>query len=280
MPAVIYIGSLEPPAGHFHEKGFEPMGITNSISRQPAVLVVVVLLACVGVSTWGLVNRFLPKADSLLDTIISRYDEFLPAITIQDGRASIRKPQPYYVAPFHGENHVAVIDTRPGSIKEAFNYLKNARDGVVLTEHSLVVKRPGRIQVISLRNVPNTVLDSRHLRDLKEDYFPVVLKVVIALVALYFLVAKLIQALLFGLIPYFGAQSGPAPPTYGQAFKIATFAMIPPVLMDLLANSAQMRIGTAMAAYFILYLVLIILAVRDLRQTTPQPGPPGFPISP
>jgi hypothetical protein len=68
--------------------------------------------------------------------------------------------------------------------------------------------------------------------------------------------------------------------TYGEAFKLATFAMIPPVLLSLVGDYTGMSLKSSVIAYFALYVLLLVLAVTDLVKTPSPRAHPSSPITP
>ncbi|MEJ2719023.1 MAG: DUF1189 family protein [Deltaproteobacteria bacterium] len=223
----------------------DQMGVTRSICRSPAFLVVLVLLACVGVSSWAMVSRLTPLAEAMLDRVAAGYDEYLPEITIRNGKASIREKQPFFVHALTSDQGVVVIDTRAGKQSQALQYLKGARNGAVLTRDRLFLKNPNQIRILPLAHVPNMVLSSRDLMEMKREYFPLILRIGAILVVIYFLIAKLLQVLVLALIPYLGA-----------------------------------RLSSVVVSYYVLYLFILLVAVIDLVKTSPRAIQPNSPISP
>jgi hypothetical protein len=233
---------------------------------MPALIAVLVFFACVIIGTWGFVHAVSPKIDAVLDLIASGYDRYLPRITIRNGRASIEQKQPYVVTSLKKKGTLVVIDTRPYKEKEALNYLRSVRRGVVLTRESLVVKKPGQIRIFALKDLPDLVFDSKNLHVMKDRYFPAAVKIGTVVVGFYFFAAKILQILLFALIPYFGAWLSKNRVTYGGALKVATVAMVPPVALDLFVGSPVMGLSRYLWPYFGLYLVLLVAAALDLAK--------------
>ncbi len=88
------------------------------------------------------------------------YDDKLPEITIRNGRASIRKPEPHFVNGLVQENVTVVIGTREGKQGEALNYLKDFESGMAITRDAVVSKLRGQIRVVPLKGLPDVVLNS------------------------------------------------------------------------------------------------------------------------
>ena len=249
-----------------------PAGLATSISRVHWIVVVCILLALVGLSTWGLVSATKPIVSRFLDETIDQYDALLPEISIRNGKASIREEQPYYVEKDKAGKTVVVIDTREGKEDQAMEYFKGFKTGLVLSRKVLILKHEnGRIQIFPLKNIPDLVLNSRNLRKNKDMFFPTIIRFGAILVLLWFLVAKPVQALILATIPMMIGPRYSAPLSLGKAFKISVFCMILPVAFDLFRYiwGLQLQLPLSLLLYVALYVALLILAVRDLAAARP-----------
>lgn len=236
------------------------MQIVRSMTKTPAILVALLVLVCAGMATLGMVWWFTPKVRAVAQVAVAQYDVYLPEISIERGQASINKPQPYVLDFGQGKEAAFVIDTRAGHENDALDYLKQAQAGAVLTRESLVTKNQGQIRIIPLNTMPDMVLNSHSIKSIVEHYLPGLLAVAAALVALYFLVAKPLQVLILALIPYVWARSASAELTFGGAFKIAAFCMVPSVLFTLFQDLAGVRVPGRFFIYFGLFLVLTVIS--------------------
>jgi hypothetical protein len=242
------------------------MGVTKSLVKMPAILVALSIGLCVGLSSLGVVWWAGPKARSLMTTAISHYDAYLPEITIQDGKASIKKPQPYYVDFGQKSEPLVVIDTREGHDNDALTYLKDVKTGFVLTRDTIVTKNDGQIRVIPLKEMRDLVLNSQSLQSLADTYWPAFEKVSAGAAVTYFVFAKPFQVLILALIPYGWARAARAALTYGQAFKIAAFCMIPPVLVNLFQDVSGIQFSGRPWIYFAVYVALLVLASLEFTR--------------
>ena len=73
------------------------MGIAISIIRTPVILVIFILIACIGLSAFAATSIITPTVDMFVDYGIRMYDDMLPEIKIQNGKASVSKQQPFLV---------------------------------------------------------------------------------------------------------------------------------------------------------------------------------------
>ncbi len=238
-----------------------------------------VLLVCAGLSSWGLFSSFWPKVETVLELVADKYDAVLPEITIRGGKASIREEQPHFIDTGYKEL-VVVIDARENKQKDALDYLKDVSTGAVLSRDSVVTKSQGQIRIIPLKGIPDMVINSQSLKALLAQYLPMVTRLVVLAVILYFLLVKPLQAIILALLPYFAGRSYSIALTYGEAIKIAAVAMVPPVALDLFLSLSGIKIPMLFTIYFGLYFVLLILAVRDLVRSKPLPMGPSTSINP
>ena len=254
------------------------MGTARAICKVPAIVIVLVFLACAGLSAWGYYSWGWPKVENLLGHLADRYDALLPEITITDGTAKIREQQPHFV-DIGDKDLAVVIDTRENKQKEALDYLKGVSTGAVLTRDNVIMKNQGQIRIIPFKGLPDMVINSHNLKDLLAEYLPTVTRFVLLVILLYFLIVKVIQAMILALLPYFAARSYSASITYGEALKISFLAMVPPVTLDLFLDLSGINIPMAIIIYFGLYVALLILAVRDLARSSPLPMGPSASIN-
>lgn len=255
------------------------MGMTRSIAGSHAVISILILIACIAVSTLGLTRVVVPEVSSLLDEAAEKYDAFLPEITVRGGQASIKTEEPYYVEL--GTKDVAlVIDTREGGSKNALNYLRTVQTGAVLTRDSLITKNQHQIRVIPLQGLPDLTLNSGEIRYLIERYHPMLTRWIWTAIICYFCLSKPVQLLVLAMIPYFGARSYSVNLSYGQALKVSAFAMAPPVLLDFALGVGSLGITGSFVTYFAVYVGVLIFSVWDLVKSSREASFPTGGIHP
>ncbi len=224
------------------------------------IVVIFIVVACCGVSAVAAFSYLTPRAEVLVATVLGMYDDKLPEITIRDGRASIQKPEPYFVKGLMQENLTVVIDTREGKQGEALNYLKDFESGVAITRDAVVSKLRGQIRIVPLKGVPDVILNSRTLLEVANGLLPSFVPWAAALIFGYFAVVKTLQVLLAALVAYTVTRSRRMPATYVQWIKVCSFALIPPVCLDLVQYLTAVRIPGGLFAYFALYAAAVVAA--------------------
>ena len=246
------------------------MGVARSIGKVSGTVTILILCACVGVSILGTYLAVFPRVVTILERAAGKYDSIFPEITILNGHASIREKQPHFLDNLGEKDLVLVIDTREGSQEKALNYLKEAQAGAVLTGRTIVTKNQGEVRIISLKEIPDMVLNSENIKAALQEYLPSLTWWATLLVAIYFLFAKPVQIVFFAIIPYLGARTYSIPLTYGEATKIAAVGMVVPVTVEFFYNFMDPGISTSVFIYFLSYVIVLILAVRDLVRESRQ----------
>jgi len=250
------------------------MAMTRSLAKTSGLIVALILIGCALLSAWAFIAYVKPKVGSVLDQMVNKYDSVLPEITLRNGQASIRGNQPYIVDTMGEKDLAIVIDTREGKQNEARNYLKDVSNGVVLTRDTVITKQDRQIREIPLQGMPDFEINSRNLQELAARYAPQVTALAWGMSVICYFFIKLFQVLILALVPYFAAQSYKVPLRYGEAFKLATFCMVPPVLYDALLYFTDTRIPWSFVIYFAGYVGLLVLAAADLiRNYQPDEGP-------
>ena len=254
------------------------MGVTISIIRAPAILVILILVVCIGLSAYITSSKLTPAIDKVVDYGIRKYDDIFPEITIRNGKASITKQQPYLIDAIDEKYFTIIIDTRDGKQGEAVNYLKKVEAGLVLTQDAIVTKNNGQVRIIPLKGMPDMVLNAAMLRDIADKYIPLIKPVIAMAATIYFAIVKTVQMLIFALIPFLWARRSKIPVTYGQAVKLSVFGMAAPVLLGAVSAYSEIKISGWFYIYFGLYAGLMALAARDLVNSLRVSTGPSFEI--
>jgi hypothetical protein len=242
------------------------MGISDYIVKLRTLFVIGIVIVVVGLSTWGMVFWGGAQLREFVDLAIDKYDTYFPEITIKNGKASIKEKQPFIVDL--GDNEVSVvIDTRDSG-KNALDHLKAFPSGAVLTQDSLFVKSRNETRIVSIKDMPDMVINSLSLRDFADEYFPLLMRIVAVALIVYFLIAKLIQALVFAFIPYFAARSRNLPLGFGGAFKLSLVAMIPPFILGMFETLLGFSLPASFLIYFVIYGVTLVFLTIDWMKTS------------
>ncbi|MFH0823771.1 MAG: DUF1189 family protein, partial [Pseudomonadota bacterium] len=188
-----------------------------SLCRIHGVFIFFVLLACMGLSVWAFTAGLVPKAEKLLDGIIRLAASTVPEITVRNGKAAIKAEEPFHIKIPGAESVMVMIDTREGRREEILRELAEVEDGAVLTRDSIIIKNNRQTRIVPLNKEMNLVINAGTLTQLKKTYFPTVVAVVTGAAGVYFLLAKLLQALLMALVPYVVGERSSEPLSYGNS---------------------------------------------------------------
>ncbi len=242
------------------------MGAARSLTKTPMILAIVILLLIAAGSTWGILAYVSPMARAGMDMIIAQYDTYAPEVRIVNGHAETDAEVPYFIDVPDAPGVVMVIDTREGTDQEAMKYLENAEGGFVLTRNRLITKNNTQYRIVPLKDMPDIVINSRSLADLKDRFFPVVLRFSAIGLGVYFIISKLVQALLLALIPYIGGGSENTGVTYGMAFKTTVLAMIPAALVSFIILFSGLGATLMWLGYVVTLGALLIALALSFRK--------------
>jgi hypothetical protein len=256
------------------------MGMTRSLSKIPAIVAALIFLFCVCLSTWNILSLYKPKVDKVVDQTIGQYDTVLPEIMIKKGKASIKEEQPFFLNDDTKKGPIIVIDTRPGAQKELMARAIDSKKFVALTQDFLIVKDERQYRTLPLKGIPDVTVNAELIEKLKNQFYPATVAAVTIIIGIYYLFAKLIQILILALPFYWLTQRTAVPLTYGQSFKITTFALIIPVIVDMYLS--RLTIGTAVSwsAYLVVYLAVLGIAYWDYTNAPPGQLDRQAPINP
>ncbi|AFM26327.1 DUF1189 family protein [Desulfomonile tiedjei] len=238
------------------------MSISKLISSVSPLKMVLVLLACIALSSLAAVLSLGPRIERLAATAVDNYDAYFPEIRIRDGHASIREKQPHFVDL--GDQTPVVIDTREGMQKEAAEYLKQHTHGIVLSRDAVILKNGGEIRIVSLKDAPDAIINAANLSDLADRYLPTVIRLAALFTVLFFLILKPLQVLVLALVPYFAVRFYKMVLSYGTSLKFSVAAMVPPVLLDALLSLGNIHVPAEFFLYIGLYVGLLIVLTADL----------------
>lgn len=217
------------------------------------------------------------------DVAPSLVREYYPAdmvVTIENGQASTNIAEPFIVTSKgvardilreDGLDNLLVIDTGHELNIKMFEDYKTL---VLLTKTEVVTQnRKGNITIQSLRNTPNTVINQTELLVFVEKIraglpYLVPVGIVVTLISVFFgYVIYLIPLFLFALIPFFLAKVKKISLTYGGAYRMSLYAVIPGLVLKTVLNISGFFF---VPAYFslLIFMLVIFINMREVEQPT------------
>ncbi|MFH0826225.1 MAG: DUF1189 family protein, partial [Pseudomonadota bacterium] len=150
------------------------------------------------------------------------------------------------------------------------------------TRDSIIIKNNRQTRIVPLNKEMNLVINAGTLTQLKKTYFPTVVTIVTGAAGVYFLLAKLLQALLMALVPYVVGERSSEPLSYGNSIKIAVFCMLPPVMLDMFFwfKFPWPGLITPFVVYWVVYIALLALASWTLLNGRRRVSDPADPVQP
>ena len=253
----------------YHTVASEPLG---SIFRYYSK----VTLILSALMTAGLGILLVPAGVSFLkerapEMVRSYYPAEL-VVTIEKGEVAINMPEPYIISgkgdtlvalKKQGLENIFVIDTKRNFEKVKFDEYKTF---ALLTKTEIVTRSDnGQITIQELRRMPATTISQEFLLSWVEKVrgklgyivFGGVIAAFVAITLGY--MVYLVPLLLFALIPFFIAWLKKTPLSYGGAYRMSLYAILPALALKTLLNLFGVFF---LPAYFTLLVFMLIIALN------------------
>lgn len=201
-------------------------------------------------------------------------------IHLEKGEASASVAQPYIIAgnnvtrevlKENGLENILVIDTTHDFSTKVFDDYKTF---ALLTKSQIVTRNnDGNTTIQNLRGIPDMVIDQAGLLSLVGKIhaalvYIIPVGIVVTLIILFFgYIAYLIPLFLFALIPYLFAKVRKTPLTYGGAYKMSMYAVLPGLALKTILNVGGVF---SIPAYFslLVFMLVIVINMREVEQPT------------
>jgi hypothetical protein len=238
------------------------LSIFERVARQRLRRTLVYLLLLVAISAAATTASWMAQLHKAVRWLEPHLDE-IPTVVIKNGQASADVEQPWVKrlgTDDHGHEVVAIIDTTGRRQQFAPNEI-----GVFLKNSEVVVKQVEEERVIPLSRFPDTtigpdVVRSFIARALKRAPFYIG-----AILGIWFLFVKTMQALLLVLAALIGAKTL----RFGQLFTVAVYALTPAVLLDCVLTFVPLHVPAFWLVYIGIALTYAILGARRAAVPTP-----------
>lgn len=201
-------------------------------------------------------------------------------MNIDKGEASVNVSQPYVIAGKGdarvflqdlGLENMLVIDTTKDFNKKTFEEYKTL---ALLTKTDIITRNDqGQTTIQSLQGLPKTIIDQTTLLGWVEKMRAMLVYVMpIGILATFIVlfmgyVIYLIPLLLFALIPLLLAWIKKMPLTYGEAYRMSLYAIVPGLVLKTLLNVSGFFFVPA-ALSLLVFALVIFLNMREPKQPT------------
>jgi hypothetical protein len=204
----------------------------------------------------------------------------VPTIHIVNGEVSVNRLTPITIHDPHEGKDVAIIDTS-GEITS----LEGTEARILLTRNQLIIlRRPGITQAYDLRTIKNLTLDRptmmRWLHTIAA--WCAILCSPFILAGLY--AGRVIVLLLCSTILFLAARSGRKPLEFPGAMRLASVALTPATLLEVLLDATGRKPGYWGFLWMLIAIGYLVFAFRSRAASTPAPIIPSeeaeIPIQP
>lgn len=223
----------------------------------------VYLLLLLAICWIPLVIQFRLVLTDFVDIMAPPVIKQIPEITIIDGEASIKEPQPYYIRVPETADVLAIIDTT-GTI----NSLYNTDAVVLLTKTTLIVRNEIETRTFRLSEVGNYTLNQPIIwswLDTGIKFFAPVFYPLAVLGSFFF---RIIQALIYAAIGLLFASRIKAKLSYSALLRLAIVAVTPCIIVKTVLNVAGVHLPVAGLWYFLGAMGYLSFGVKACSEPT------------
>ncbi len=205
---------------------------------------------------------------NFIDNETPPFLEQFPTITIDNGRASIDQPQPYYIKAPDSNDVIAIIDTT-GEIQS----LDNTDALILMTQTQLIHRESDTVtKTFDLAQIEgHHVLDKDTIQGFlsffKALFFP------IAFIFLLFgsFLYRIIQALIYAAIGLLFASLCNANLSYAALLRVAVVAVTPCIIVNTVLELTTVNLPWAFLWYFLAALGYLLFGVNAISQAQETP---------
>lgn len=264
--------SIYNPA-FYQQAAQESFGNAFRYYRKCTVLLSVVLTIVFGAVLTPAGILFVKKAPEL----VKNYFPQELAIHFEKGEASTDVPMPYFVPaqkvmqPTAEKQNLLAIDTTKEFDKKTFEEYKTY---ALLTKTDFVTSNDkGQITIQPLRGVPTFTVSQELLFSWVERIRQSIGLIVVLCVLVAFIIFSLgylfylVLLLVFALVPFLIAWIKKTPLSYGSAYKMSLYAIVPALVVKTALNLVGLLFLPSYLT-FLLFVLIIALNMRDAEQKT------------
>lgn len=195
---------------------------------------------------------------------------------IEKGEASVNVPMPYVISTKEITNNTAakpnllVIDTTKDFERKTF---EEAKTYALLTKTDFITSNDkGQITIQPLRGAPAFTVDQNLLLSwIARVQQSLTMIVVLGVVATFIIITLgylvyLLPLLLFALVPFLIAWIKKTPLSYGAAYKMSLYAIVP----ALVVKTALNLVGLFFLPSYLTFLIFALIIAINMRDGEPQ----------
>jgi len=204
------------------------------------------------------VLKFQSEFSYIINREAPKYVRQLPAITIEKGKVSIDKPEPYFISDEKTGAHWAVIDTTGG-----ITSLEGSKAVLLLTKTSLIVKSDDReSRTLDLSGIDNLVVDRSSMYTILESLEDWVAVFVYPFAVIFSFLYRVIEVLILALMGTLIAKTVKTSLDYRTLVRLASVSITPVLICGAFLVLAGAEVPYWPLASFILSLAYLFFAIK------------------
>ncbi|MBM3252841.1 MAG: DUF1189 domain-containing protein [Candidatus Omnitrophica bacterium] len=241
-------------------KSFTSMSFYRYIKSQPFATGFKYLLLFLLIITVALSIRFSFIIVNGTNFIADWISTNIPEITIRNGEVSSPVEQPYKKGT---NDFVFILDTTGQTMSISPEY----RAGILLLKNKIVHKQSEvETREYDLSRTPYFVLNKTIVDRIKSIFVWITIPLMVVFLYLYYIIAKLFQALLFSLLTLIINAASGLKIAYSGLLNIGVFNLTLPTLLGAIVDITGLRMPFFWLIYtgvYIVYLVIMTIGSKD-----------------
>lgn len=230
----------------------------RDVARNWKGLCLTYLFALLALSVIPGVMELQTNLTTFFNTEAPRFVKQLPTITITDGKASITKPQPYYIKDEKTGKPVAIIDTT-GKIKS----LKGSPASLLITRTSVIVKMDAdETRTFDLSDIKSLVVDRRAVYDWMDSFQDWSAFIFYPIALVFSFLYHLVEMIFYAAVGLMFARSLQANLRFRAVVRLAVIAMTPSVVLGVLIAVAGLSVPYWWYVSLVISVAYVYFAVR------------------
>lgn len=237
---------------------FFSKSLYQDVARNWKGLCLTYLLALLALSVIPGVMKVQENLTNFINTEAPGFVKQVPTITITNGKASISKPQPYYIRDEKTKKPVMIIDTT-GKITS----LKDSPAVVLLTKTAVIVKADNKeARTFDLTDVKSLVVNRRVLYNWMDSFQGWSAFVFYPLALVFSFIYHMIGIVFYAVVGLIFARSLQVRLPFRAIVRLAVIAVTPSVIFGILLDIAGIGVPSWWYISLLISTAYVYFAVR------------------
>jgi hypothetical protein len=186
----------------------------------------------------------------------------VPTLSIVNGQASIKEPQPYYIKDPDTGKPLVIIDTT-GAITSL-----DGNDAVMLITKTKAIFKKSNVETrtFDFSQIKEFTIDQQKITDWLNMGKKILIPILYPMCVLGSFASRIIQVLIYAAIGMLFASSFKSRVSYGGLVRLAVAAITPCIIIKTLVGITQIALPLAGLWYFLIAMAYLYFGVKAVAQ--------------